>query len=397
MENEIIITDNNSVESSVNEMYPEVEVYENIFGENELGFSADANAKGVTINGAGVTVDNDFGEDIMLDGTGNSIVISNLSSYVTVNASQTTYNMQIYGNERNNVIIGGNGENTLFGGTTGINSLTGGSTRDYFMYNGVGRTVITNFSAGRSGTSDIIYLVDDSTASNFSATRNGSTVRMKFGDDTTNENYVSLLGAGSDDSIIQYSVENSNGVRYAKIGRASVTYDDEVSYFTTNAGGTVNVKGSNSVNIWMDGSRGQIFDGVAVLNANNSSGYNTLVGNANGSTSIVGGSGNSSLWGGSGSFDDTLIGGTGSEVFWYGKFDGNDVVNNAESNDTIFLYDSTLEHITDARTKDSEIKLIFNTNSVLSINCADSISPVVMLADKSRWTYNLHEGKWDNV
>ena len=155
MENEIIITDNNSVESSVNEMYPEVAVYENIFGENELGFSADANAKGVTINGAGVTVDNDFGEDIMLDGTGNSTVIANLSSYVTVNASQTTYNMQIYGNERNNVIIGGNGENTLFGGTTGINSLTGGSTRDYFMYNGVGRTVITNFSAGRSGTSMI--------------------------------------------------------------------------------------------------------------------------------------------------------------------------------------------------------------------------------------------------
>ncbi len=394
MEKEIIITDNNSVESPAN---AEVAVYGNIFGENDLGFSADENIAGVTINGAGITVDNDFGEDVMLDGTGNSTIVPNISNYVTVNASQTTYNMRIYGNDKNNVIIGGNGENTLFGGTMGINSLTGGSTRDYFMYNGVGRTVITNFSAGRSGTSDIIYFVDDSTSGNFSATRNGSTVRMKFGDDTTTENYVSLMGAGSDDSIVQYAVGNSSGVKYAKVGRSSVTYDDEVSYFTTNAGGTVSVKGANSENIWMDGSRGQTFDGVAVLNTSNSSGYNTLVGSANASTSIVGGSGNSSLWGGSGSFDDTLVGGTGSEVFWYGRFDGNDVVQNAEANDTIFLYDSILEHITEARAKDSDIKLIFNTNSVISINCADSISPVIMLADKSRWTYNLHEGKWDNA
>lgn len=394
MENEIIISENNPVESYAIEMPPEVAAYENI-----LGFSADSvdSDAGITIVGAGITVNNNFGGDVMLDGTGNSEQFPSLSSYVTVNASQTSYSMRISGNDKNNVIVGGNGENTLFGGVSGINSLTGGSTRDYFMYNGAGRTVITNFNAGRTGNSDIIYFVDDSTSGNISATRNGSTVRMKFGDDTTNENYVSLLGAGSDDSIVQYAVGNSSGIKYAKVGRSTLTYDDEVSYFKTNAGGTVNVNGSNSVNIWMDGSRGQNFEGVVVLNAGNSSGYNTLVGNNNASTSIVGGSGNSSLWGGSGVADDTLFGGNGSEMFWYGRFDGNDVILNAASNDTVFLYDSILENITEARVNGSEIKVIFNSNSAVAVNCADSISPVIMLADKSRWTYNLHEGKWNNV
>ena len=394
MENEIIISENNPVESYAIEMPPEVTAYENI-----LGFSADSvdSDAGITIVGAGITVNNNFGGDVMLDGTGNSEQFPSLSSYVTVNASQTSYSMRISGNDKNNVIIGGNGENTLFGGVSGINSLTGGSTRDYFMYNGAGRTVITNFTAGRTGNSDIIYFVDDSTSGNISATRNGSTVRMKFGDDTTNENYVSLLGAGSDDSIVQYAVGNSGGIKYAKVSRSTLTYDDEVSYFKTNAGGTVNVNGSNSVNIWMDGSCGQNFEGVVVLNAGNSSGYNTLVGNNNASTSITGGSGNSSLWGGSGVADDTLFGGNGSEMFWYGRFDGNDVILNAASNDTVFLYDLILENVTEARVNGSEIKVIFNSNSAVAVNCADSISPVIMLADKSRWTYNLHEGKWNNV
>lgn len=394
MENEIMITDNNPIENYTVEMPPEVAAY-----GNNLGFSADEfdGVYGVTIVGAGITVDNDFGKDVMLDGTGDSEYFPNLSNYVTVNASQTTYNMRIYGNDKNNLIIGGNGENTLFGGVSGLNSLTGGSTRDYFMYNGAGRTVVTNFTAGRTSNSDIIYFVDDSTSGNISLTRNGSTVRMKFGDDTTNENYVSLLGAGADDSIVQYAVGNSSGIKYAKVGKSSLTYDDEVSYFTTNAGGTVNVKGANSVNIWMDGSRGQKFEGVAVLNANNSSGYNTLAGSKNMETSIVGGSGNSSLWGGAGIVDDTLFGGNGAEVFWYGRFDGNDIIQNAEAHDTIFLYDSVLEHITECRAQNSEVRIIFNSNATLGINCADSLSPVVMLADKSRWTYNLHEGKWNMV
>lgn len=386
MENEIIISDSNSLDG-----------YSAMPHEITLGFSADEELDilpaGVTIVGAGITVDNDFGQDVILDGTG-VVDFPNSSEYVTVDASQTTYNMRVYGNDKNNIIRGGNGENTLSGGASGLNSLTGGSTRDYFMYNGVGRTVVTNFSAGKTNRSDVIFFVDDSTSSKVEAVRNGSTVRMKFGADTSNENYISLVGAGSADSIIQYATGNSTGVKYAKIGGSSLVYDDEVSYFKTTAGGTVKVNSENSVNIWMNGSHGQIFADVTVLDAGNSPGYNTLVGNTDATTSIIGGYGNSSLWGGYGVANDTLVGGNGSEMFWFGRYDGNDVVQNAASNDTVFLYDTILDHIQSFSAEASQVKLYFNTNSYIAVTSADTISPVFTLADKSRWTYNFNNGTW---
>lgn len=387
MDNEIIITDSNSVDE-----------YGATTNLATLGFSADTASlpAGVTVIGAGITVDNSFGQDVILDGTG-VVDFPDSSEYVTINAAQTTYNMRVYGNDKNNVIRGGNGENTLSGGSSGLNSLTGGATRDYFMYNGVGRTVVTNFSAGRTNKSDVIFFVDDSTSSNVEAVRNGSTVRMKFGNDTSNENYVSLVGAGSEDSIIQYATGNSTGIKYAKVGGSSLTYDDEVSYFKTSAGGTVKVNGDNSVNIWMNGGRGQFFADVAVLNAIDSSGYNTLVGNTDATTSIIGGSGNSSLWGGFGVANDTLVGGNGSEMFWYGRNDGNDVVQNASSNDIIYLYDSVLDHIKDFSVEASQIKLSFDSNSMIAVTSADTISPVFMLADKSRWTYDFKNGNWSQA
>lgn len=390
MENEIIISDNNSVTSYGVEMSPEI-----FFNSNDLGWSADEDSTtlpaGVTVSGNGITVDNSFGRDVMLDGTGD-VQFNDRANYVTVNAAQTNYDMRIYGNDKNNVIRGGNGENTLWGGESGNNSLTGGSTRDYFMYNGLGRTVITDFRAGNSNRSDVILFTDyAASASDVDITRSGSTVRMRFGE---NSNYVSLIGAGSEDSIIQYAIGSTRDVQYAKIGRDTLTYDDEVSYFKTNANGTININGDNSVNVWVDNSHKKVFENIANLNAGNSNGNNTLVGNNNSSTSITGGNGNSSLWGGYGDVSDTLIGGNGSEMFWYGRFDGNDIVQKAASNDTVFLYNSILDHIKSFSVNASEITLGFDSNSSLTVNSTDGNSATFMLADHSKWQYSFSSGEW---
>ena len=396
MENEIIISDNNWLEGYIKTLPPVVGTDENIFGAENLGYSADIMddtlPPGVTISGNGITVDNDFGEDVMLDGTG-VVNFADRDSYVTVNASQTTYNMRIYGNSKNNVIRGGNGENTLFGGNSGNNSLTGGNTRDYFRYNGVGRTTVTDFTTGKSNNSDVILFTDDAAASRVEFSRSGSTVRMKFGDDTANN--VTLIGAGSDDSIIPYAVESSREVRYAKIGRSTLSYDDEVAFFHTNSGGTIYVRGDSGVNIWMDGHLGQNFSGVKNLNTANSSGYNTLVGGNGVSNSILGGYGNSSLWGGYGSTaDDTLYGGSGSEMFWYGRNDGNDFVKNAAANDTIFLYDSVLDHIEKITAVDMEMTIGFDSKSSLFVTATEANGPTIVLADKSRWRYHYDSATW---
>ena len=396
MENEIIISDNNWLEGYIKTLPPVIGTDENIFGSENLGYSADSTddtlPDGVTISGNGITVDNDFGEDVMLDGTG-VVNFSDRDSYITVNAAQTTYNMRIYGNSKNNVIRGGDGENTLFGGVSGNNTLTGGNTRDYFRYNGVGRTTVTDFTTGKGNNSDVILFTDDAASANVEFSRSGSTVRMKFGDDTANN--VTLIGAGSDDSIIPYAIESSREVRYAKIGRSTLSYDDEVAFFHTNSGGTVYVRGDSNVNIWMDGNLGQHFSGVTNLNTADSSGYNTLVGGNGVSTSILGGYGNSSLWGGYGSTaDDTLFGGSGSEMFWYGRNDGNDFVKNAASNDTIFLYDSVLDHIEKITAVDMDMTIGFDSKSSLFVTATEANGPTIVLADRSRWRYHYDSATW---
>ena len=59
---------------------------------------------------------------------------------------------------------------------------------------------------------------------------------------------------------------------------------------------------------------------------------------------IIGGSGETNIWGG-GAGADLMIGGSGRTAYWYGKGDGHDTIENAKDEDILYLYndiDTTL-------------------------------------------------------
>ena len=112
---------------------------------------------------------------------------------------------------------------------------------------------------------------------------------------------------------------------------------------------------------------------------------------------IYDGNGNSSLWGGEGNIDDTLVGGIGAEMFWYGKYDGYDVVSNADSSDVVYLYDANLSEITAADVSTSQAVIRFNTGTALVVKDEGNVTPTFQLGGGGRYNYNRSSGQWQNV
>ena len=102
------------------------------------------------------------------------------------------------------------------------------------------------------------------------------------------------------------------------------------------------------------------------------------------------GAGNCSLWGGESGSNDTLTGGDGSNMFWYGLGEGNDVVENANGNDVIFLYNISLGEINSFEDIQNGVKLNFSAGS-LTIN-GDGSS--VRLGDGSSYRYDKNSSSW---
>ena len=98
-----------------------------------------------------------------------------------VNAAALTSSIAIYGSNTSNSIKGGSGDDTLDGGG-GTNTLTGGKGNDVFVFNGEGKTTITDYKEGE----DVIQIngtISDAKASgsNFVFTVNGKKLIVKKG------------------------------------------------------------------------------------------------------------------------------------------------------------------------------------------------------------------------
>lgn len=112
---------------------------------------------------------------------------------------------------------------------------------------------------------------------------------------------------------------------------------------------------------------------------------------------IYGGTGNSSLWGGTDNVDDILFGGSGAEMFWYGKYEGYDNIFNANSSDTVNLYDVNLSEISAAEISDSQVVVRFNTGTALVIYDNDQVTPTFQLGDGTRCKYDRNIEQWQDV
>ena len=163
---------------------------------------------------------------------------------------------------------------------------------------------------------------------------------------------------------------------------------------TINDGVTVTVFGYDSANIWL--STG-IYGSAQNINAAYSYGTNILVGDY-GANLILAGMGDTNLWGGQDFANDVLVGGLGTDTFICGKTEGSDSVTQAGANDIVRLYDATLSDIVaTAADGAGNVGIRFAAGNVLTVNCADFLSPTFALADGSRYVYNRVESSWQRV
>jgi len=163
---------------------------------------------------------------------------------------------------------------------------------------------------------------------------------------------------------------------------------------TINDGVTVTISGFDSANVWL--STG-IYGSAQNINAAYSYGTNVLVGNF-GSNLILAGMGDTNLWGGQDFADDVLVGGLGTDTFLCGKTEGNDSVTQAGAVDIVNLYDATLTDIVaTAADGAGNVGIRFASGNVLTVNCADYLSPTFALADGSRYAFNRVSGMWQNA
>ena len=172
-------------------------------------------------------------------------------------------------------------------------------------------------------------------------------------------------------------------------GLTFVTYGDEDSRVTINVG--TEYEGETWADNYTD-----IYDNIKGINAQDNPHALILAGSSSNSEVIYGSSGNSSLWGGYNNVDDTLVGGSGSEMFWYGKFDGYDVISNADSSDIVNLYDVNLSEITAADVSTDQVVIKFNTGTALVVNDTERVTPTFRLGGGGLYNYNRDSGQWQN-
>ena len=102
------------------------------------------------------------------------------------------------------------------------------------------------------------------------------------------------------------------------------------------------------------------YNGITAVDASTDAGDVVLVGSANASNSLTGGTGNTSLYGG-GSKADSLKGGTGADTFFYGKSDGHDTVAGFDAEkDTLYF---TSDGLTKLTRNEESLKFTFGTDS----------------------------------
>lgn len=353
---------------------------------SNYGEDMSAIPEGITYSDFTVYVSNQYARNVWLMGTDQvtqTLTYRNISAK-TLDARNSTRKRTLVGNTRANVIYAGSGGDSLWGGNSANDTLYGNSGRDMFWYGtGDGSDCIRNFVCGAASTSDVINFYNGGTDT---AYRENNTLYVEM---VTGEMLIVPLDYDAD-TVIQYSTDGTN-VSRAKVGDHTagnvLTYDAGTNIFMgCSSDNTLKVADSRTNMIWFDGSYGQDFHDINVIDASESKGINQLAGANNRATEIIGGEGNSSLWGG-GYFDDTLTGGSGTEVFWYGKYEGNDIINGAAESDTINLYNITLNEVTSSESVQGGVKLNFENGAYSLTMLNSSGTPTVMLSDGSNWIY----------
>lgn len=173
-------------------------------------------------------------------------------------------------------------------------------------------------------------------------------------------------------------------------------------YLSTDSGTFVIQNAANKIIVFEDTSGDDIAKAykattAGVIDGRSYDGFEVIEGSDAGADLIFAGSDGSSLYGGSGSASDSLIGGAGTDIFVSGKYQGMDVIGNAETKDIINIGDATLSDITATNEQNGLIAVSFNNGNVIAVSSSQSLSAAFMLADGSAWRYNHATKGWQSA
>ena len=278
--------------------------------------------------------------------TGNKLNLDNYDSNIKkVDASAFKKNIEIFGNDNDNMILGGTGSDylaggagndTLFGGTgndiiyggtgndslnggagndtlcsgTGTNTLTGGAGKDNFFYEG-GKLLITDYESG-----DKIKISGDKVSK--------SEVKNKDVILTTSGGSITIAGAmGKNITLVDKDDNQSSGIygKTFKVTKSPVTLGSD--YVNADAS-------SMKVAVTITGNA---YDNSILGGAKDDSIYG-----GDGNDILFGGKGNDSLWGDAG--NDSLFGGDGDDTFVYTANTGTDKIFDYSNGDMLQILDA---------------------------------------------------------
>lgn len=354
---------------------------------SNYGEDMSAIPEGITYSDFTVYVANQYANNVWLMGTDKvkQVLTYRNVSAKTLDARKSTRKRTLVGNTRDNIIYAGSGGDSLWGGYSSNDTLYGNSGRDMFFYGMQdGSDCIRNFVCGSSSNADVINFYNGGLINTY---RENNVLHVVM---STGEELIVPLDYDVD-TVIQYSTD-AKSISRAKVGETNVsnvfTYDAAANLFMgCSSSNTLKVEDSRANRVAFDGSYGQNFYDITVIDASASKGKNHLIGANDRETEILGGEGNSTLWGGGGYFNDTLTGGSGDEIFSFGAYEGNDLILGATDKDTINLYNITLNEVTSSENVQGGVKLGFE-NGAYSLTLQNSSgAPVFNLADGTSWVY----------
>ncbi|MBQ7197636.1 MAG: hypothetical protein IJS29_00070 [Selenomonadaceae bacterium] len=348
---------------------------------------------GITYNNYTVYVSDSYARNVWLLGTDE---VNHVSTYRnitarTLDARSSTRKRTLVGNYNTNAIYAGSGGDSMWGGNSANDTLFGNNGQDMFWYGvGDGGDFIRNFAFGSTSTSDILNLYSGGIERGYRL-NNAIHILMTSGEELVIPTEYSV------DTEIQYSTDATT-INRAKIGEVftanTLTYDAAINLFMGGApDNTLKVADERKNMIWLDGSYGQNYYEITNIDASESTGDNQLAGAVDSNINIIGGAGNTSMWGGIGrSSNDTLQGGSGTETFFYGQYEGNDIIIGATEDDTVKLYNISFDDLTSTDTVSGGMTLNFK-NGDYSLTLQDfKNSPTFSFANGGNKTYE--KGGW---
>ena len=328
--------------------------------------------------------------EVLLDNSGD---VKFYGSIKDIDASEFNGSANLGGNDKNNVITASAGGSTIDGGA-GKDTLHGGAGKDVFIV-GEDKDLVQYFVAGTSELADVINTGDmEITAMKVS----GANIVA-----TTENGKVTVEGAA--DEVVQFQnkyIEGDNPLA-VQIAEDKISINDTAEYYwATGKNALVAVENYKGDSLVIDLSHTDYNDRSQIgfygdIKEVDASGYDkaaTISGNDKNNI-LTASDGGSQLWGG-GISNDTLVGGDGADVFIYGAEDGNDVIQNADKNDTINLQSGLISDILNSGNSlfvGNDVKITVDDNNTLTVKDAKT-SGAVFAIDGQNYAVNSN-GEWE--